>query len=147
MNFRDFTLYQLSYILIVFVLSCTFWKKVRKTSAHGRTSRSLLLLVNCLAGNRQYNSSVPCLPLQAFLPSAGCCGSHCVRQFWKNIIAVLRLDGPRTMACCRHGSPLCCLRCRFRFQRRITFAMECSANFSAYNANIKQKPAPLKTIA
>ena len=47
----DFTLNQLSYILIVFVLSCTFWKKVRKTSAHGRTSRSLLLLVNCLAGN------------------------------------------------------------------------------------------------
>ena len=69
---------------------------------------------------RQYNSSVPRLPLQAFLSSVGCCGSHCVRQFWKNIIAVLRLDGPRTMACCRQGSPQCCLRCRFRFQRQIT---------------------------
>ena len=32
----DFTLNQLSYILIVFVLSCTFGKKVRKTSAHGK---------------------------------------------------------------------------------------------------------------
>ena len=32
----DFTLNQLSYILIVFVLSCTFWEKVRKTSAHGK---------------------------------------------------------------------------------------------------------------
>ena len=31
-----FYLNQLSYILIVFVLSCTFWKKVRKTSAHGK---------------------------------------------------------------------------------------------------------------
>ena len=61
---------------------------------------------------RQYNSSVPRLPLQACLSSTGCCGSHCVRQFWKNIIVVLRLDGPRTMACCRQGSPLCCLRCR-----------------------------------
>ena len=84
-------------------------QKVPKNSARGRTSRSLLLLVNC---QRQYNSSVPRSPLQAFLPSAGCCGSHCVRQFWKNIIAVLRLDVPRTMACCRQGSPLCCLRCR-----------------------------------
>ena len=79
---------------------------------------------------RQYNSSVPRLSLQAFLSSAGCCGSHCVRQFGKNIIAVLRLDGPRTMACCRQGSPLCCLRCLFRLQRRITFAMEYSANFT-----------------
>ena len=32
----SFTLNQLSYILFVFVLSCTFWKKVRKTSAHGK---------------------------------------------------------------------------------------------------------------
>ncbi|MBR5476920.1 MAG: hypothetical protein IKV19_00550, partial [Bacteroidaceae bacterium] len=32
----SFTLNQLSYILIVFVLFCTFWKKVRKTSAHGK---------------------------------------------------------------------------------------------------------------
>ena len=61
---------------------------------------------------RQYNSSVPRLPLQASLPSAGCCGSHFVRQFLENIIAVLCLDVPRTMACCRQGSPLCCLRCR-----------------------------------
>ena len=29
---------------------------------------------------------------------SGCCGSHCMRQFTKNIIAALRLNGPRTMA-------------------------------------------------
>ena len=79
---------------------------------------------------RQYNSSVPRSPLQAILSSAGYCGSRCVRQFGGNIIAVLRLDGPRTMACCRQSSPLCCLRCRFRFQRRITFAMIYFTNFA-----------------
>ena len=72
---------------------------------------------------RQYNSSVPRLSLQAFLSSAGCCGSHFVRQFLKNIIAVLCLDVPRTMACCRQGSPLCCLRCRFAFSDGLPFAI------------------------
>ena len=72
---------------------------------------------------RQYNSSVTRLPLQAFLSSAGCCGSHFVRQFLKNIIAVLCLDVPRTMACCRQGSPLCCLRCRFAFSDGLPFAI------------------------
>ena len=75
-----FTIDLLSYILFVLVLSCSFLKKERKTPAHGRTSRSLLLLVNC---QRQYNSSVPRLSLQAFLPSAGCCGSHFVRHLEK----------------------------------------------------------------
>ena len=94
---------------------------------------------------RQYNSSVPRLPLQAFLPSAGCCGSHFVRQFWGNIIAVLCLDVPRTMACCRQGSPLCCLRCRSALggklpsaTNKICLSLKYHANFIAYNSNIKE---------
>ena len=71
----EFTINLLTYILFVVVLSCPFLKKERKTPAHGRTIdcvqvwlhslcvqtsfyslvcisfRSLLLLVNCLAGN------------------------------------------------------------------------------------------------
>ena len=39
------------------------------------------------------------------------------------------------------------LRVTFRRWRGVTFAMEYSANFSACNANIKQKPAPLKNTA
>ena len=35
----------------------------------------------------------------------------------------------------------------FAFSDGLPFAMEYFANFSAYNANIKQKPAPLKNTA
>ena len=38
------------------------------------------------------------------------------------------------MACCRQGSPLCCLRCRFYW---ITFVHELYAHYG----NIKEKPA------
>ena len=42
----------MSYILlVVFLYLLSVRQKVAKNSAHGRTSRSLLLLVNCLAGN------------------------------------------------------------------------------------------------
>ena len=32
-------------------------------------------------------------------------------------------NSPRTMACCRQGSPLCCLRCRFAFSDGLPFAI------------------------
>ena len=54
----------------------------------------------------QHPSAVTNLPLQSFLLFVGCCGSHCVRQFLRNIIAVLRLDVPHTMAAKQQGFPL-----------------------------------------
>ena len=54
----------------------------------------------------QHPSVVTNLPLQSFLLFVGCCGSHCVRQFLRNIIAVLRLDVPHTMAAKQQGFPL-----------------------------------------
>ena len=122
-------------------MSCTFCMTESTKELGTRAHQSLTPPARELPC-RQYNSSVPRLSLQAFLPSAGCCGSHFVRQFLKNIIAVLCLDVPRTMACCRQGSPLCCLRCRFY---RITFAMICFTNFSAYFGNFKENPAPSKS--
>ena len=104
------------------VMPCTFCMSESTKELGTRAHQSLTPPARELPC-RQYNSSVPRSPLQAFLPSAGCCGSHCVRQFWKNIIAVLRLDGPRTMACCRQDSPLCCLRCRFAFSDGLPFAI------------------------
>ena len=127
----EFTINLFSYILFVVFKSCSFLKKRTKNSGT-RAHQSLTPPARELPC-RQYNSSVPRLPLQAFLSSVGCCGSHCVRQFWKNIIAVLRLDGPRTMACCRQGSPLCCLRCRFLLDYL------CSRKLYAHYGNIKER--------
>ena len=103
-------------------MSCTFCMTESTKELGTRAHQSLTPPARELPC-RQYNSSVPRLSLQAFLPSAGCCGSHFVRQFLKNIIAVLCLDVPRTMACCRQGSPLCCLRCRFAFSDGLPFAI------------------------
>jgi hypothetical protein len=117
----EFTINLFSYILFVLVLSCSFLKKERKTSAHGRTSRSLLLLVNCLAGNITRPSlACRCKP---FCRQQGAADRTSYGIFWKNIIAVLCLDVPRTMACCRQSSPLCCLRCRFAFSDGLPFAI------------------------
>ena len=104
------TVMLLSFIYFTVILSLLFDAKSNKNFGT-RAQQSLVPPAHELPC-RQYNSSVTRLSLQDFLPSAGCCGSHCVRQFTKNIIAVLRLDGPRTMACCRQVFPLCCLRCR-----------------------------------
>ena len=103
-------------------MSCTFCMTESTKELGTRAHQSLTPPARELPC-RQYNSSVPRLSLQAFLPSAGCCGSHFVRQFLKNIIAVLCLDVPRTMACCRQGSPLCCLRCRFAFSDGLPFTI------------------------
>ena len=103
-------------------MSCTFCMTESTKELGTRAHQSLTPPARELPC-RQYNSSVPRLSLQAFLPSAGCCGSHFVQQFLKNIIAVLCLDVPRTMACCRQGSPLCCLRCRFAFSDGLPFAI------------------------
>ena len=104
------TVMLLSVIYFTVILSLLFDAKSNKNFGT-RAQQSLVPPAHELPC-RQYNSSVTRLSLQDFLPSAGCCGSHCVRQFTRNIIAVLRLDGPRTMACCRQVFPLCCLRCR-----------------------------------
>ena len=96
-------------------------QKVPKNSALGRTSRSLLLLVNCLAGNITRPSlACRCKP---FCRQQGAADRTSYGIFLGNIIAVLCLDVPRTMACCRQGSPLCCLRCRFAFSDGLPFAI------------------------
>ena len=131
----NFTLNQLSYILIVFVLSCTFWKKVRKTSAHGKNlhKRPLFTL------HTVSPQSGTCSSLQAFaMQNLGCTRHNISKLIFCShlheislVFRVLRnlictaiqgklypcksSDSPRTMACRRQGSPLCCLRCRFRW--------------------------------
>ena len=59
------------------------------------------------------------VPLQTFLLFVGCCELHCVRQFLKNIIAVLRLDVPHTMAAKQQGFPLWFWHCRCFFDITI----------------------------
>ena len=66
----------------------------------------------------QYHLSVTRLPLQSFLPSAGCCGTRSVRLYGE-IYTRTTLKQPRTMACIRQGFTQCCLRCRFFFEITI----------------------------
>ena len=152
----------MSYILIVFVLSCTFWKKVRKTSAHGK------IFASALCSRHHCEPSVGhLLVTSGYRLFSGCCGSHCVRHFFKKYncrttfgrashsglkTSGLALDFSTvpfnkllTLAAKSQTSlDFAHLRVTFRRWRGITFAMEYSANFCAYNGNIKYTPAPLK---
>ena len=71
----------LSCILSVVFLCVLFVAQKAPKTPGTRAQQSLAPLVREL--HRQYNSSVPRLPFQSFLPYAGCCGTHCVRQFLK----------------------------------------------------------------
>ena len=59
---------------------------------------------------------------------SGCCGTHCVRQFWKNIIAALRLNGPHTMAWKQSALRWIFQRCRFAFSDGLPFGADISAS-------------------
>ena len=95
----SFTLNQLSYILIVFVLSCTFWKKVRKTSAHGKNRclrRNLAALVvkhSSKLGVLLAGTSIRKCPLftpHTVSPQSGTCSS-------------LRAFAMQNLGCTRHN--------------------------------------------
>ena len=141
----------MSYILIVFVLSCTFWKKVRKTSAHGKNLRkcplftphivspqsgtcSSLQAIACFQGAAEldlhgYTRKV--IPVQIFKQSShdGLKTSGLALDF-----STVPLDKLLALAAKSQTSlDFACLRVTFRRWRGITFAMGYSANFTAYN--------------
>ena len=138
----NFTLNQLSYILIVFVLSCTFWKKVRKTSAHGKNLRKRPLFTPHTASPQ----SGTCSSLQAIACFQGAAELD-LHGYTRKVIPVQIFRQSSHNGLKTSGPPLDFSTVPFRRWRGITFAMEYSANFSACNANIKQKPAPLKNTA
>ena len=69
----------------------------------------------------QHPSFLPRLPLQAFLPCAGCCETHSARVFKENYTRA-PLKHSHTMACTRQGSTLSQLRCRRSFE--VTFVRD-----------------------
>ena len=132
----SFTLNQLSYILIVFVLFCTFWKKVRKTSAHGKglslrqleqrmVKRSTgvartVWVAKSECCQKQYYSNIGFLTWLKLLPLA-----LCVNKFPHTRLLAIFNGAVPPLA----GNYLCKGILRELY---------------AYNGNIKEKPAPLK---
>ena len=111
-NLQTAIFHSFSYRSIIVLLAA------KRTKSPGtRAQQSLTPLARELPC-RQYHSSVPRLPFQSFLPSAGCCGTRSVRLYGK-IYTRTALKQPRTMACIRQGFTLCCLRCRFLFDNTI----------------------------
>ncbi len=105
--------------------------KVPKRPAHGRNSRSLLLLVNCLVGNILVRSSLAATSLSV--------GSRVLRNLictaiQEKLYPRKSSNSPRTMACCRQGSTLFCLRCRFLINNTIVHE---KPNLVAHQAILK----------
>ena len=133
-----FTLSQQSYILIVFVLSCPFWKKGRKTRHTGKIFTSALCSRHILWALSRALARLS--------------GLSFVFRVLRNSLHAAIQDNiyPRCVQTALHnglktsGPPLDFSTVPFRRWRGITFAMVCSANFSAYNGNVQITPAPLK---
>ena len=129
----------MSHILIVFVLSCTFWKKVRKTSAHGKNLHKRPLFTPHTASPQ----SGACSSLQAIACFQGAAELDLCGYIRKVIPAqIFRQSSHNGLK--TSGPPLDFSTVPFRRWRGVTFVVEYSANFSAYNGDIKEKPAPLK---
>ena len=138
----NFTLNQLSYIPIVFVLSCTFWKKVRKTWAHGKNLHKRPLFTPHTVSPQ----SGTCSSLQAIACFQGAAELD-LHGYTRKVIPVQIFRQSSHNGLKTSGPPLDFSTVPFRRWRGITVAVEYSANFIACNANVKQKPAPLKNTA
>ena len=109
--------------------------KSTKRPGTGRSSRFLLLLVNC---RRQYNSSVVSLPFQAFLPFAGRCGTRFVRLCNVNYTRTSLIQSSRNGL---HTAGLCTLSLTVPVYFENYFCcrlFHCTSNFRTI-------PSPLKT--
>ena len=84
-----------------------------KRPAHGRTSRSLLLFVNCLKGNITH-SSLTCR-YKPFCRQQGVAELDLHGYIRKRIpVQIIRQSSHNGLL--PTGLPLCCLRCRFLFE-------------------------------
>ena len=138
----------MSYILIVFVLSCTFWKKVQKTSAHGKNLRKCPLFtphtVSPQSGTCSSLQAIACFQGAAELDLHGYTRKVIPVQIFKQSshnglktsgppldFSTVPLDKLLALAAKSQTSlDFACLRVTFRRWRGITFAMGYSANFT-----------------
>jgi hypothetical protein len=119
-NFKCSLMQNLCYILFVVLLYVlSVWQKVPKNSARGKNLHKHPLFTLALNASPQ---SGTCSSLQAVACFQGAADRTAYGIFLKNIIAVLRLDVPRTMASKQQGFPLWFWHCRFLFDITIVRA-------------------------
>ena len=112
---------------------CRFALQIQELPCNIFQSVHTSLLVACRyawGGKNSLRSNI--IPLA----SKHCSAAHCASQRYPLDKLLMLAAKSQTSLDFAH------LRVTFRRWRGITFAMEYSANFSACNANIKQKPAP-----
>ena len=130
----------MSYILfIVLLYLLSVRQKVAKNSAHGKNLHKRPLFTPHTASPQ----SGACSPLQAIACFQGAAELDLCGYIRKVIPAqIFRQSSHNGLK--TSGPPLDFSTVPFRRWRGITFAVEYSANFSTYNGNIQEKPAPSK---
>ena len=139
----DFALDQLSNILLaVFLYLLSVRQKVAKNSAHGKNLHKRPVFtphtVSPQLGTCSSLQAIACFQGAAELDLHG---------YTRKVIPVQIFRQSSHNGLKTSGPPLDFSTVPFRRWRGITVAMGYFANFSACNANIKQKPAPLKNTA